>query len=222
MTSSERTAVSARLLVPRSVIDVEARSGAAFEVKAGELVRIVDIEGKQVGDLVAFAAADSCYLSPGHSRGMLAAIRWGIGDSLWSSRRTPLLRIVADDVGCHDFLFPACDAKRYELDYGQIGHPNCTDNLRVALASFGLDRDFFEPVNLFMNVPVRSDGTFEIEEPRSRPGDSVTFEALGDLIVGLSACPQDLNPCNGWNPTGLRVEIGAPSGDRGAHASPRA
>lgn len=209
--ASRRTAEAPPTIAPRATIEVEARKGVAFEVKAGELLRIIDVEGRQVGDLVAYFPEEAVYLSPVHTRGMLNAIRWEVGDNLWSYKRTPLLRVIADDVGCHDLLFPACDDRRYELDYGQPDHPNCRDNLRRALAKFGLDPEFPEPVNVFMNVPVRGDGTFQIEEPRSRPGDSVTFEALVDLVVGLSACPQDSNPCNGWNPTGLRLEVGPPA-----------
>lgn len=210
MAHAKRTAVAAPAITPRNTIEIEARRGVAFEVKAGEFLRIIDVEGRQVGDFVGYCPDEKAYLSPVHTRGMLNAIRWEVGDELWSSTRRALLRIAADDVGCHDMLFPACDARRYELDYGQANHPNCRDNLRKALSEFGLEPEFPEPLNLFMNVPVRSDGTFEIEEPRSRPGDSVTFEALADLVVGLSACPQDLNPCNGWKPTGLRVEVGPP------------
>lgn len=194
---------------PSRTIAVEATTGVAFEASEGDLVRVVDLEGRQVGDLTAYDPADGAWLSAAHTRGILGSLRLSVGDCLYSDEREAMLRIVADDVGTHDITFPPCDRRRYELDYASTDHANCRDNLVGALAERGVTADHPPVVNLFMNIPLRPDGTFEIAEPLSDPGDAITLQVVRDLVLALSACPMDHNPCNGWKPTDLAVEVTA-------------
>lgn len=188
-------------------VDVAAASGGSCSLSPGELLRIIDVDGEQVGDLTAYDPETNAWLSPSHTRSALDTIRLPLKAELVSTRRDPLLRVVKDDVGVHDLLFPACDQRRYFLDYGIADHANCLDNLRAEFAARGVELDVVDPVNLFMNINYRRGGEFQIQRPRSKPGDAIVFEALRNLIVGLSACPQDQNPCNGWNPSRLRIEV---------------
>jgi len=175
----------------------------------GSLLEIVDVEGKQVADLVAFVADDLTeWLSATHTRGSLQSLRLGVGGQLVSNRRRPLLKVVRDDVGVDDLLFAMCDKARYSQDYGLAEHANCRDNLTTAYAPWGITAwQIPDPVNVFQNSPVDERGGITSAEPQSRAGDKLTLEVLADLIVGVSACPQDQNPCNGWNPTAILLRL---------------
>jgi uncharacterized protein YcgI (DUF1989 family) len=115
------------------------RSGMAWRLRAGQLLRIVDVEGSQSGDLFAVAADD---LEDGQSNGrtfdMGGTIRLSTGSLLYSRRSRRLLRIVEDEVGVHDMLYAPCSQEMFEIEYGVTGpHPNCFDNLASSLAAFG-------------------------------------------------------------------------------------
>lgn len=191
---------------------VPARSARALRVRAGSVVEVVDVEGKQVADFVAVSAADLTeWLSPAHTRSALQRLRLRVGDELLSSRRTPMFRVTRDDVGVHDLLFAMCDAARYARDYGITGHANCRDNLAAALAEYGLADGWQvpDPVNVFQNSPVDAEWGIGSEEPRSAAGDAFVVQALTDVIIGVSACPQDQNPCNGWHPSPILLRVHA-------------
>lgn len=188
---------------------VPARSARSLVVPQGALFEIVDVEGQQVADLVAFRSDDrNEWLSTSHTRGSLQSLKLRVGGSLVSNFRRPLLRIVGDDVGTHDLLFAMCDEARYRVDYGISDHANCRNNLTAALAPWSVESwRIPDPVNVFQNSPVDSEGGISSAAPRSRAGDRLVLEALDDLVVGVSACPQDQNPCNGWNPTAILLRL---------------
>ena len=191
-------------------IFVPAASARAFEAKAGEYITIMDVEGQQVGDFVALNAADHReQISPAYTRSMLDRVYLRGNDQFYSNLRRPLLTIVHDDVGRHDMLRPACDAARYELQFGIRDHRNCLDNLTGALAPYGLDRwTLPEPFNIFQNTRVDDDGNFVALPPLSRAGDRLVLRTAVDLIGALAACAQDQIPVNGFKLTPLRIMIG--------------
>jgi uncharacterized protein YcgI (DUF1989 family) len=191
-------------------IFVPAASARAFEAKAGEYITIVDVEGQQVGDFVAVNAADHReQLSPAYTRSMLNRVYLRGDDQLYSNLRRSLLTIVHDDAGRHDMLRPACDAARYELQFGIRDHRNCLDNLTGALAPYGLDRwTVPEPFNIFQNTRVDEDGNFLALPPLSKAGDRIVLRAAVDLIGALAACAQDQIAVNGFKLTPLRITIG--------------
>jgi hypothetical protein len=189
---------------------IPARTARAFRVRAGQTLRVIDVEGEQVADIVCATAADPAETFSGIVTTQLnKAVYLTTGHVLYSVRRRPLLTIVADRVGRHDVLMGACSAYSYRLRYGVENHPNCQALLAGVLAPLGVVPDVPDTFNAFMNVPVAADGSLSVEVPRSRAGDSVTLRAEVDLLVGIAACPADLSPCNGWNPTPIAVEIGA-------------
>ncbi|MFG1817641.1 DUF1989 domain-containing protein [Kribbella sp. NPDC049174] len=197
--------VSKRVVVP-------ARAGRAITVGRGERFRIVDLAGAQVGDLFAFGYDGRRILteplSASHTRAHTERIFPAVGDDFVTTRRRPILRLVADDSpGRHDLLIAACDPERYEA-LGVPGHPSCAQNLTDALAGLDLVSGVPvpQPVNVFMNVPVAGDGSLQWLPAPTAPGDSITFEATTDCVVVVSACPQDLTGINGGEPSALAIE----------------
>jgi len=171
------------------------------------------VRGGQVADLFAFADGDpSEYLSASHTRARTNRLFPAIGEAFISNRRRGMLELVADDSpGAHDMLIAACDAERYRELGAEGWHASCAENLAHALAAHGLRSPFVpQPVNVFMNIPV-VDRRLEWHPATTKAGDSLTLRALADLLVVVSACPQDLVDINGGDPTSLAIELqGAP------------
>ena len=182
---------------------------------AGSLVRVVDVEGKQVGDLVLLRAADPTdRLSVGNTRKMANSIFVSTGGVLWSTTYRQLARIEFDSVGRHDLIASACTPYDYPLRFGErgTGHRACLANLREVLVRWDVpEHGIPDPMNVFMNQVVHPDGSTEVFEPLSKPGDHLDLRILEDCILALSACPQDLTPCNGWRITDLRAEVEEPA-----------
>jgi uncharacterized protein YcgI (DUF1989 family) len=184
--------------------------GAPWDARSGEYVTVVDLEGEQTGDFVAFAADDPDeWLSPVHCREALRSIFVRAGDRLVSNRRRPVLEIIQDDVGVHDATIPACDPTRYAVEFGVAGHRNCLENLWEAVRDRGVAIERMpEPLNLFQNTPVIGDGRIGLTDPVSRPGQRIVLRALVELFGSISSCPQDIIPGNGLVPTPMRIVVG--------------
>ena len=196
--------------VPGSTYVVPARQGRAVRVRRGQTVCIVNPHGTQVGDAWALNADDlGEYLSMPHTRAATDHLIPRVGDVLVSNRRRPMLRFSADtSPGIHDTQMAACDLYRYRglgvADY----HDNCADNFRMALQAVGLRaQDVPAPLNLWMNIPFQPDGSVAWLPPVSNPGDHVMFTACMDLVVVLSACPQDIIAINNCKPMELHVQV---------------
>jgi uncharacterized protein len=184
--------------------------GRALRAPVGSMITIIDLHGQQAGDFVALSAFDVTEgLSGIETRRALLSLYIKVGDLLISSRGRPMLRIIEDTIGVHDYTVPACDPSRYEVDFGVPGHRNCLENIYEALKRYGVDiLEVPEPFNLFQNSPVTTDARTGVVDPPSRRGDRVTLLALMDLVCALSPCPQDIIPGNGLAPSDmiLRVE----------------
>ena len=179
---------------------VPAAHGAGLRLKRGQQLRVIDPEGGQTGDLLAFSQDGRQRLSNGRTFDYGGKIYVSAGDVLWSDRSNPMLTIVADQVGRHDFLYCACSLDMYRIQYGVTGyHPNCTDNLCAALRELGIEPEPLPtPLNLFMNVEVAGDGKLVFAPPKSRAGDSIVLRAEMDLVIALASCPA--STCNGGAP----------------------
>lgn len=184
------------------------RSGKGWRLRAGQLLRITDVEGSQSGDLFAVAADD---LDDGQSSGrtfdMGGTIRLTTGSALYSRRSRPLLRILEDQVGVHDMLYAPCSQEMFELQYGVTGpHPNCFDNLAASLAAFGVPPSAVTiAFNFFMHVVIGPDGRLKIEAPVSAAGQYMTFTAERDVFVAVTSCATPSANAGGARP--VRVEI---------------
>ena len=175
---------------------LEPQTGTAFELKAGQILRVIDIEGEQVADLTAFARADTTeWLSSGRSIDYANTIYLTRGHILYSNRSRPMFTITDDDVGRHDFLLTPCSRETFEIIYKTTDyHPSCFENLWRNLAEFGIPPDAIPTtLNIFMNVEVAADGTLKILPPRSKAGDALTLRAEMDLVVGLTACSAEMS-----------------------------
>jgi uncharacterized protein YcgI (DUF1989 family) len=182
------------------LVAIPARRGKAAVLTQGQHVKIINTHGQQVIDTWAFNRADPReFMSMEHSRAALQRIMARVGDSLVTNRRRPIVTLVEDrSPGIHDTLIAACDRYRYELLGCSTYHDNCTDNLAAALAELGLTPpETPSPWNLFMNIPVQSDGSLSFEPPVCKSGDYVLLRAEMDCIIAFSACPQDIVPING-------------------------
>lgn len=188
-------------------LEVPAGQGRAIRVGAGDMVQVIDVDGGQVGDVFAFAAGDVTeHLSASHTRTATGRLFPRVGEHFVTNRRRPILMLDGDtSPGVHDMLIAACDTERYRT-LGVAEHNSCAANLREALADVGLSTAVVpQPVNVFMNIPVRADGELRWLPAISRPGDAITFHAAMDCVVVLSACPMDLNAINGERPTPLAL-----------------
>ena len=185
--------------------------GAGIKLARGEHIRLIDIEGGQTGDLMALSADGRERLSNGRSFDYNGKILLSTGDVLWSDLSNPMLTIVADDVGRHDFLYASCSVEMYRMQYGVTGyHANCADNLRAALREFGIEPDRVPTTafNFFMNVDLLPDGRLKIQPPKCRKGDSMVLRAEMDLAIAVTACPA--GTCNDGPPRSLAFEVGEP------------
>jgi uncharacterized protein YcgI (DUF1989 family) len=189
-------------------IHIPAGTASAVTLRAGQVVRIVNVEGGQVADFVAYNADDLTEsLSTIHSLVSLGRLFPTTGDRFRSNRRRPIAEITRDDTGRHDMLIAGCDPWRYEYDFGAPGHRNCSDNFLEVLRPWRIERHQLpRPVNFFQNMRY-PEGRVEFGESLARPGDAVELRALMDLVAAVSACPMDLNPISGFRTHDLALEI---------------
>jgi uncharacterized protein YcgI (DUF1989 family) len=172
--------------------EIPPRSGVAFTIDKGQRLTVIDPQGEQVADLLAFNRNDpEEVISSGRTLDYLSRLFLTAGDPIYSNRSNILLRIVEDTVGRHDFLLTPCSADTFRIIYGdEAPHRGCFGNLTEALAPYSVTADRI-PVafNIFMNVVVDGQsGELRVEPPLSKAGDYVVFEAEQDLIIGLTAC----------------------------------
>jgi hypothetical protein len=197
------------------------KTGYALEIERGQVLRIVDVEGKQVVDMAVFSRADLREkLSTSYSRtrgyggpelpGLAATL--GEGDRLMSTIANPLMTIVKETATpkrVHDFHMRMCDRKLYE-SHGLPVHDGCLDNIANAVAAYGLRAvDIPDPMNVFMNTTYdAATHSWIITEPVTKPGDYIELRAEMDCVLGFSNCPEDtLIPVNAFHCTPVRIQI---------------
>ena len=189
---------------------IRPQSGVAFVVKKGQVLTVIDPEGEQVADLIAFGAENADeVLSSGRTLDYASKIYLSTGDLLYSNRSNVMLEIIEDDVGRHDFLLAPCSAEMFRKLYGHTEpHRGCFGNLREALAPYGIEGDRIPTAfNVFMNVPVNGEtGALTVEPPLSKPGDKTRFRAHMDLIIGLTACSAGLSNNFQFKPIHYRID----------------
>lgn len=195
------------------IVEIAPRSGTAFRLEAGELLTVIDPKGEQVSDLVAFAAQDMReVLSNGRTFDYEETIRLTKGNRIWSNRSRPMLEIVADSVGQHDFLLTPCSEATFRHFYPtKPVHRGCMGNLVEALAPYGVEEHQIPTAfNLFMNVPVDGEsGKVRVLPPVSKAGDSITLRALIDLVIGLTACSAYDSNGGSFKPIHYRIDQAA-------------
>ena len=169
------------------------QTGTGFALATGQTLTVLDPTGCQVSDLFAFSAHDHGeWLSSGRTIDYRNGIYVSTGDALYSNRSRPMLTIIEDTCGRHDFLLTPCSQQTFDLLYPDLhggAHPSCFANLCHGLAPYGIDPDQIgTTLNIFMNVWTDQTGELHIDPPTSVAGDRITFRAEIDLHVGLTAC----------------------------------
>lgn len=184
------------------------QTGAGFLLQQGQRLRVADPLGEQVSDLTAFRRDDPAeWLSSGRTIDYANTIYLTTGHTLYSNRSRPMLTIISDDVGRHDFLLTPCSIETFRIIYNHEGdHPSCFGNLVANLAPFGIEPDRIPTtLNLFMNVMVGESGELTIGPPRSKAGDAIVFRAECDLIVGLTACSAEMSNNYSFKPIDFQI-----------------
>ncbi|MFD1715020.1 urea amidolyase associated protein UAAP2 [Amnibacterium flavum] len=195
-----------------------ARASWSRVLEPGETLEIIDLDGNQAVDFLAYDADD---LQQAYSAPATLLEQENVylvqGSVLLTAESVPLLTVVATGVARHDTLGGACSRESNTLRYGHhtFAQHACVENFLTELGRHGLGkRDQVSNVNWFMNVPVEADGSLGIVDGISAPGLSVTLRAERRVLAVISNCPQINNPCNGFNPTPVRLVVGAASESR--------
>ena len=178
-------------------------------------MQVIDVQGQQCSDFMAFRTDG---LMKGLEQRIDSTVTRtlvsgayptpGMFDKFYDSEMCPLLNVVQDTVGRHDTFALACTARGYE-ERGFPGHINCSDNISNAIESYGVKRrNAWPAVNFFFNSWIdHSDNHIQSEESWSRAGDYIALKAMDDLVCVSTACPDDIDPINGWNPTDIHIRI---------------
>ena len=189
--------------------------GWTHPVRAGELLRIIDLEGNQAADTLFYDLHDPAdRYDAALTLRRQARIYVSTGSVLYASSGNPLLTVTADTCGRHDTIGGACACEsnqvRYALDKRHMHACRETFLRQIADGRAGLGkRDLGHNINFFMNVPVTPEGGLDFADGVSGPGRHVEMLAACDVLVLISNCPQLNNPCNGWNPTPVQVQAWA-------------
>jgi uncharacterized protein YcgI (DUF1989 family) len=201
-----KDSVTRRYPVPGAVVRewiIPAKEYSAFTIRRGQTLRLVDIEGKQVPDLLCFNEHDLTeQLNMGNSLLLNKRRELREGDVLYSVICSRMMTIVGYSNGESYAYGPMCSEELNRIRYGVPGTRNCRDNFALALAPYGFTRrDIPNAFVPFMRIEVEPDGTMEIREPTTLAGDFYDLRAEMNLLVAVSNCPQERNPCNGFRPT---------------------
>ena len=211
---SEGPGVPEPLADPLNELRVSRATADAYEVKAGEWIQVIDVDGRQCSDFQVFPVdtldkgIERC-LDVTTTRSLMGQgyPQPGLMAKYYDQDMRPLIELVQDNCSRHDAFGIACAAKYYE-DMGYPGHANCSDNFNTALEPYPIaPRRGWMAMNFFYNTIVDDLNQFYLEEPWSRPGDFVLMRALEDLVCVSSACPCDIDAANGWNPTDIHVRV---------------
>ena len=188
---------------------IEPRTGTAFILKKGQLLKVTDIQGEQVSDFVCFNLNDKReYLSSGRTMDYAETIFLTKGHPFYSNRSNVMFNIKEDTVGRHDFLLTPCSADTFRIIYGHTNpHRGCFGNLAAALQPYGIEQDAI-PIcfNIFMHVTVDGHtGKIDVLPPKSKAGDYIVIEAHLDLLIGMTACSAEMSNNYSFKPIGYQI-----------------
>jgi len=189
---------------------IKPKNGISFVAEKNKLVQIIDCEGKQVADLVAFNRENKKEkLSTGATIDNNYSLFLHKGDYLYSNEYNKMFMVMENRGGNHDLLHPACSPPMYRYQYKITSyHPSCLENLSRALGSYEISiEEIPNPVNLFMNTILEPDGKIRVEEPLTRSGDYILLRAEMDMILGITACSVEESKCNGFKCTPIKIKI---------------
>lgn len=184
------------------------RSGTSFILKKDQQLKVIDVQGEQVADLVCYNQHDIYeYLSSGRTIDYAETIRLSTGHLFYSNRSNAMFTIIEDTVGIHDFILTPCSEETFKVLYGHNEpHHGCFGNLCMALNQFEISPDdIHTSFNIFMHVEINPEtGVLTVLPPVSKAGDYIIIEAKMDLIVGLTACAAGMSNNFAFKPIGYQ------------------
>jgi len=183
------------------------------QMRNGDVLRLIDLEGQQAVDFLCYNAANPAErYNAANTIKLNKNIYLGKGCVLWSVRARKMMTMVEDTCGSHDTLAGCCSIKIDQVRYGVTNTRGCQSNFEAELAKHGLgEKDIVANINLFMYVPVEADGGLAIADGLSKPGDHVDLRAEMDLLVVISNCPERGNPAAGFKLTPIRAIVYSPA-----------
>jgi uncharacterized protein len=191
--------------------DIPAEQPWSRVLKRGQTLRIIDSEGEQAVDALIYVAGDTAErYSAQDTLRVQGSAYLELGTRLISNRGRVMARITADTCGRHDTSAGCCSCESNAVRFGEATRylHACRENFILELSRHGLTkRDIVSNLNFFMNVPIEPSGNFTVLDGPSAPGNYVDVTAEMDVLFVISNCPQINNPCNGFDPTPIRVEI---------------
>ena len=191
---------------PAKSFTIEPCGGIGLDVRAMQTITVIDMEGGQVADFFAESAENPDeFLSTAVTIDCNESLRIEENGIIYSNLYHPMFRVLLDEVGTHDLLFPCCRPEMYDFFYQNgKGHPNCFDNINRSL---GWHRPIIQPVNLFMHTTIDGNGKITIHPPRSKAGDKIVLQALMDVRLGIAACSVSEGECNTRRCSAIKVVI---------------
>jgi len=191
---------------------IPARAGWSRQLSRGQVLRLIDLEGRQAVDFLCYNAADpEDRYAAADTMKLNGSIFIGKGTVLYSVNCNPLFTVIDDSCGFHDTIGGCCSAALNRRRYGKPQDPNCRQNFLDQLARYGMGpRDMVANLNFFMYVPVGRDGAMDMGPSRSKAGDHVDLRAEMDVLAVISNCPQINNPVNDYKPTPVRAIVYQP------------
>jgi urea carboxylase-associated protein 1 len=198
-----------------SDIIVPARAPYSATLLAGQTMRIIDLESQQAVDALFYNVHDTSERYSAQdtlAANAVAGRKFYLetGSVLLSNEARPMVTITADTCGFHDTCAGACSCESNTVRFGHETRfmQSCRENFLNELGKYGMGkRDLVSNVNFFMNVPIRPNGELTVDDGVSEPGGYVDLRAEMDVLILISNCPQVNNPCNGFNPTPIRIII---------------
>ena len=212
--STPNASLGEPLAEPKAEFRVGIASALTYEVEAGDYIQIIDVDGRQCSDFLAFIQRD---LDRGNVNGLDSTTTRtlngaaypgpGLFSKFFSMDMQGLVEVVQDTVGRHDTFNLACTPRYYE-DMGYFGHASCSDNFNALLTPIGIEnRSGWPAINFFFNTMVDDLNIIHFDQPWSRPGDYVLLRALTDLVCASSSCPCDIDAANGWALSEIHVRV---------------
>ncbi len=199
---------------PLQNYNIQPGNAKAYEVRTGQFIQVMDVQGRECTDFQCFSMADldrgiERDINMTTTRSLTGCIypMPGIMSKFWSVDQKALFEVVQDTCGRHDAYGLSCYPRYYD-DAGYPGHINCSDNINDELATWDINpRVGWPSINFFFNTMIDDQHVLSIDDPWSRPGDFVLLKALTDLVAVSTACPCDIDPTNAWNPTDIQVRV---------------
>ena len=185
---------------------IPACSGMKIDVRQGQGITVIDVEGGQVVDFFAEVNGNpNEFLSTGVTMDCNESLKLNVGNMIYTNLYNPMMKVLSDDVGEHDLIHPCCRPEMYEFFYHNgEGHPNCLDNINKVLKE---QRAIITPINLFMHTKINTNGSISVEEPVSKAGDKIVLKALMDITLGIAACSVSESKCNSGKCSRIKIIV---------------